>query len=55
MGGCQVKKKYEKPSLTEVKLKPEEALLTGCKTPGGPGTFDICNAGVPPCVDGTAS
>ncbi len=27
-----MKRKYEKPSITKVELRPEEAVLTGCKT-----------------------
>ena len=30
--GKEVKKLYEKPSIKKVKLVPEEAVLTGCKT-----------------------
>jgi hypothetical protein len=30
-----MKKKYEKPEVKKVPLKPEEAVLTACKTPGG--------------------
>lgn len=32
------KKPYERPSLKEVKLIPEEAVLTNCKTATGRGT-----------------
>lgn len=34
------RKLYKKPLIEEVELKPEEAVLTGCKTPlsGGPDT-----------------
>lgn len=34
------KKSYQKPLIEEVELKPEEAVLTGCKTTlsGGPDT-----------------
>ena len=39
-----MKKKYEKPEVKKVPLKPEEAVLTACKTPGGGAN---CNAGVP--------
>ena len=28
-----IKKRYSKPLVTEVKLKPEEAVLTACKKP----------------------
>jgi hypothetical protein len=27
-----MKKKYEKPMITKVALRPEEAVLTACKT-----------------------
>lgn len=29
-----MKKKYEKPEVKKVPLKPEEAVLTACKNPG---------------------
>jgi hypothetical protein len=32
-----MKKTYEKPKVTRVALKPEEAVLTACKTIAGPG------------------
>jgi len=31
--GMAIKKRYSKPLVTEVKLKPEEAVLTACKKP----------------------
>lgn len=31
------KKPYEKPTLSEVALRPEEAVLGNCKTAGTPG------------------
>ena len=34
------KKSYIKPSLKEVTLIPEEAVLTNCKTAGGRGTVN---------------
>ena len=33
------RKPYVPPRLTSVKLRPEEAVLGGCKTPTGPGTL----------------
>ena len=42
------KKSYQKPLIEEVDLKPEEAVLTGCKTiqgePGPAGGTPICGA-----------
>lgn len=32
------KKLYQKPEIQEVKLVPEEAVLTACKTTSGRGT-----------------
>jgi hypothetical protein len=32
-----MKKFYDKPQVTRVALKPEEAVLTACKTNFGPG------------------
>ena len=46
-GGVQPKKPYKKPEVKQVRLKPEEAVLGGCKVATftgpniGPGTF--CN------------
>jgi hypothetical protein len=36
------KKKYEKPTLSEVPLRPDEAVLGNCKSPGimGPAQGD---------------
>ena len=41
------KKKYEKPTLSEVSLRPEEAVLGNCKTVSvsGPGFPDCTMAG----------
>lgn len=39
-----MKKPYRKPELTKVPLRPEEAVLTGCKTNGRPGPFNPCNS-----------
>ncbi len=42
------KKPYQKPLIEEVDLKPEEAVLTGCKTvqgePAPAGSPAICGA-----------
>ncbi len=32
-----MKKKYSKPEIKAVKLKPKEAVLTGCKLDGSSG------------------
>ena len=44
---------YQKPQITKVALKPEEAVLTVCKIPGGGGgKGGICNnAGNDRCVE----
>ena len=33
------KKAYRKPEIKRVRLMPEEAVLGGCKTTGGPGEY----------------
>ena len=44
----KAKKLYKKPLIEEVELKPEEAVLTGCKaTPGATGP----SGGNPYCRD----
>ena len=47
------KKLYKKPLIEEVELKPEEAVLTGCKTiqgeTGPSGGVPICGAGGQRC------
>ena len=42
------KKPYVKPEMSQVSLRPEEAVLGGCKVPGtnGPGQ-PTCNAPAP--------
>ncbi len=42
----KLKKVYEAPQITKVTLKPEEAVLSACKTPsvGGGPTGNSCNA-----------
>jgi len=42
------KKRYLKPELVQVPLRPEEAVLTACKQRGGgqAGYSTPCNAGV---------
>lgn len=46
--GTKRKKCYAKPSISEVKLRPEEAVLGNCKIAeqSGPGTSG-CVSGVP--------
>jgi hypothetical protein len=34
----QVKKPYQKPTVTQIPLKPEEAVLTACKAAPGSGS-----------------
>lgn len=45
------KKEYEKPTLTEVALRPEEAVLGNCKsaTTSGPASGGDCNFMVGGC------
>ncbi len=47
------RKLYEKPLIEEVELKPEEAVLTGCKTTQGEtgpaGKNPICAVGGQRC------
>lgn len=39
------KKQYERPELTKVSLRPEEAVLGACKISGGRGAIgNDCNA-----------
>jgi hypothetical protein len=38
------KKPYAPPKLTSIKLRPEEAVLGGCKTAGGAGTLQTACA-----------
>jgi hypothetical protein len=37
-----VKKTYQRPSVTKVELRPEEAVITACKTVTGPSSV-LCN------------
>jgi hypothetical protein len=44
------KKPYTKPAIKQVQLKPEEAVLGGCKTSTSPGPARItCDFGVGQC------
>ncbi len=49
------RKPYQKPLIEEVDLKPEEAVLTGCKTTqgaAGPGGKNpICGSAAQRCRD----
>jgi hypothetical protein len=38
------KKPYQKPTLTKVELRPDEAVLTACKTQYGGGPRYLCRA-----------
>jgi hypothetical protein len=42
--GPHRKKKYESPKITEISLRPEEAVLGNCKVAGvsGPGQLGTC-------------
>jgi hypothetical protein len=45
-----MKKGYEKPKVTRVALKPEEAVLTACKTNSSSGPRQtLCNSGGATC------
>ncbi len=44
-----VKKPYVKPTVTLVPLRPEEAVLAGCKMPPGGTAFVTC--GLSGCID----
>jgi hypothetical protein len=42
------KRSYEKPVLSQIQLKPEEAVLGGCKTTSGTGSLQAtCNIPAP--------
>lgn len=44
------KKKYQTPQIKEVKLSPEDAVLTGCKTATGTAKTKTCK-GPTTCVN----
>lgn len=48
----ETKKTYEKPKVSKVTLRPEESLVTACKThhTGGPGATPCTQAAVI-CMD----
>lgn len=45
------KKRYVKPEIRQVLLRPEEAVLGNCKTAGvsGPGSVGTCSPGAIAC------
>lgn len=46
----QKKNQYKKPEIARVELKPEDAVLTACKTnAAGPGRSIMCNRTGPRC------
>jgi hypothetical protein len=46
----QNKKPYKKPEIARVEMKPEDAVLTACKTNrAGPGRKTWCNKTGPKC------
>lgn len=51
----KARKLYKKPLIEQVDLKPEEAVLTGCKVnPGDPGPASpgtVCASGGKRCKD----
>jgi len=48
--GGSPKKPYVKPEIKQVQLKPEEAVLGGCKTSSAAGPARVtCDAGVGVC------
>ncbi|HOE28440.1 MAG TPA: hypothetical protein PLH78_02180 [Planctomycetota bacterium] len=44
------RKPYEKPAVGLVSLRPEEAVLAGCKAPGGYGSSSFSTCGQFGCV-----
>ncbi|HTS08917.1 MAG TPA: hypothetical protein VMP68_25325 [Candidatus Eisenbacteria bacterium] len=40
-------KPYERPQLTTISLRPEEAVLGACKVLGRSGTHDLCGLTCP--------
>lgn len=47
----QKKKQYKKPEIARVEMKPEDAVLTACKTSApGPNKSIRCNTRGPKCV-----
>ncbi|WP_143302018.1 hypothetical protein [Candidatus Entotheonella palauensis] len=46
-----LKKRYVKPEIRQVPLRPEEAVLGNCKTAGvsGPGSAGTCSPGAIAC------
>jgi hypothetical protein len=42
----QGRKPYEKPTLSQVSLRPEEAVLGSCKTMGGTGPASASDCGM---------
>jgi hypothetical protein len=41
-GTVQTRKPYQKPEVKQVRLKPEEAVLGGCKVNGNEGPVGTC-------------
>jgi hypothetical protein len=52
---AKTKKTYEKPSLTKVELRPDEAVLTACKNAGGAGGPDGGCGSIRMCAFSTGS
>ncbi len=49
-GAQQAKRQYRKPELTQIELRPHEAVLGNCKT-GGVGGPITTNCGLVTCFD----
>jgi len=50
------RKPYQKPEINQVELKPEEAVLTGCKmSTGAGGVNDKCFPKTNACKDASQS
>jgi hypothetical protein len=49
------RKPYAAPMLTTIDLRPEEAILSHCKTPSGGTMGSVCNNFLLPCVQNFGS
>ena len=57
MTSNEKKRPYSKPEITQVRLLPEEAVLGGCKTPGGGGVGEFvanCQLQSPSCISNSS-
>ena len=49
------REQYAAPTLTTISLRPEEAILSHCKTPSGGTNGSVCNNFILPCVQNFGS